>query len=94
MVPTYQFCLRNNLLSYKQRKIGRKGRGFIASNLMIKISLLDCKQLKGSDQVPFILMFFQYVVPHKYMPSNFFFRVTSLHLDLFTPQPWGLQERR
>ena len=56
---------------------------------MLKIPLLDSKQLKESDQVPFILMFFQNVVPNKYMTSLFFFliffRVTSSHLALFMP---------
>ena len=40
---------------------------------MLKIPLLDSKQLKESDQVPFIVMFFQNVVPNKYMTSLFFF---------------------
>ena len=56
---------------------------------MLKIPLLDSKQLKESDQVPFIVMFFQNVVPNKYMTSLFFFffffRVTSSHLALFMP---------
>ena len=72
----------------RKRKTGRKGRAFIASNLMLKIPLLDSKQLKESDQVPFIVMFFQNVVPNKYMTSLFFFfffRVTSSHLALFMP---------
>lgn len=39
---------------------------------MLKIPLLDSKQLKESDQFPLILMFFQNVVPNKYMISHFF----------------------